>query len=221
MLQNCVSCHRDANYYSCFTDCAAATMLSYEKPEADVMLRRPRNTKKDRLVDWKLIFHAYGIIGVIETLASFAMAYWYLQKNGLPFKDLWFSFGVIPPYMDADRYNQLLNQASSIYFVNLVVMQWFNLLATRTRRLSIFQHPPAFNKATQNLYLFPAMIFALIMVFIWCYIPKLDAVINTTTVPVEHWFLPFTFGLFIVILDEARRFAARKWPTGVIARLAW
>jgi len=26
----------------CFTDCAAATVLAYETPEADVLLRRPR-----------------------------------------------------------------------------------------------------------------------------------------------------------------------------------
>jgi sodium/potassium-transporting ATPase subunit alpha len=44
--------------------------------------------------------------------------------------------------------------------------QLFNLLATRTRRLSIFQQPPAFNKDTQNLLLFPAMVFAIVIVFI-------------------------------------------------------
>jgi len=58
------------------------------------------------------------------------------------------------------------NEASSIYFVNLVVMQFFNLLAVRTRRLSIFQQPPLFNKETQNWLLFPAMLFALCMIFI-------------------------------------------------------
>jgi hypothetical protein len=50
---------------------------------------------------------------------------------------------------DADYINETANTASSIYFVNLVVMQIFNLLATRTRHLSIFQQPPVFNKATQ------------------------------------------------------------------------
>ncbi|KIE01664.1 ATPase, P-type, transmembrane domain protein, partial [Metarhizium majus ARSEF 297] len=149
----------------CFTDCAAATILSFEKPEADVLLRRPRNVKKDRLVNWQLIFHAYAIIGVTETLASFAMAFWYLQRQGIPFKDLWFSFGVLPASINPDYYAEKLNEASSIYFVNLVVMQWFNLMATRTRRLSIFQHPPLFNKKTQNLYLFPAIVFALAMAF--------------------------------------------------------
>ncbi|KAI1389342.1 calcium ATPase [Hypoxylon trugodes] len=205
----------------CFTDCAAATVLSYEKPEADVLLRKPRNVKKDRLVNWQLIIHAYGVLGMIETIASFAMAYWYLEKNGIPFRVLWFSFGNLPDWIDPDYYATKLNEASSIYFVNLVVMQWFNLLAVRTRRWSIFQHPPAFNKTTQNLYLFPAIAFALSMAVLWLYIPQLQSVLGTSPVPVEHWFLPFAFGLFIMLFDEGRKFLVRRYPNGIAAKLAW
>lgn len=206
---------------SCFTDCAAATVLSYEKPEADVLKRRPRNVKKDRLVNWQLIFHAYGIIGMTETLASFAMSYWYLERNGIAFKDLWFSFGKVPSYVTQEYYNQKLTEASSIYFVNLVVIQWFNLMATRCRRLSMFQHPPLWNKATQNLKLFPAILFALAMAFLWLYPPSIQRVIITAAVPVEHWFLPFAFGIYIILVDEARRFWVRKYPHGVVAKMAW
>ena len=107
---------------SCFTDCAAATVLAYEKPEADVLLRPPRNPKKDRLVDWKLMLQAYGVIGVLQTVSSFAMSYWYLQRTGIPFSALWFKFGEVPEGIDPDYYNNRLNEASSIYFINLVVM---------------------------------------------------------------------------------------------------
>ena len=106
----------------CCTDCAAATALAYEKPEADVLLRKPRNAKKDRLVDWKLILQAYGFIGIIETVSSFAMAYWYAERRGLSFSILWFGFGASPSGMSAAEELQILNTASSIYFVNLVVM---------------------------------------------------------------------------------------------------
>lgn len=106
----------------CFTDCAAATVLAYETPEADVLLRRPRKPKVDRLVDWKLILQSYGFIGVIETLTSFAMSYWYLQRSGIPFSALWFKYGELPENIDQAYYNARLAEASSIYFVNLVVM---------------------------------------------------------------------------------------------------
>ncbi|KAI1179521.1 calcium ATPase [Nemania sp. FL0916] len=205
----------------CFTDCAAATVLSYEKPEADVLLRRPRNVKKDRLVNWQLVIHAYGVIGILETTLSFFVSYWYLQRNGIPFNQLWFAFGKIPDGVDPDYYADQLNIASSIYFVNLVVMQWFNLMAVRTRRWSIFQHPPAFNKRTQNLYLFPAILFSVSIAILWLYIPQLHSILGTVPVPVEHWFLPFAFGTFILLFDESRKFLIRKYPKSILAKLAW
>jgi len=94
-------------------------------------------------------------------------------------------------------------------------------MALRTRRLSIFQHPPAFNKATQNLYLFPAIAFALVMAIFWLYIPQLQSTLGTTSVPAEHFFLPAAFGLGILALDEGRKWCVRKWPGGLIARCAW
>lgn len=59
---------------------------------------------------------------MIETVCSFAMAFWYLQRNGIPFSDLWFKFGEIPAGIDVDFYNARVNEASSIYFINLVIM---------------------------------------------------------------------------------------------------
>jgi len=114
---------------NCFTDCLAATALAYEKPEADVLTRPPRKIGHDRLVDWKLVLQSYGLIGLLETTASFAMAYWYLERQGISFGTLWFSFGNVP--YDADYYAQQLNVASSIYFVTLVVM-WVPLLNVLT-----------------------------------------------------------------------------------------
>jgi len=99
--------------------------------------------------------------------------------------------------------------------------QWFNLMATRTRHLSIFQHPPAFNKATQNLYLFPAILFSFVIIFIFCYPPGLQNVLGTTNIPVEYFFLPMAFGLGLLFVDEARKWPVRKWPGGVLARVAW
>ncbi|KAI2640056.1 hypothetical protein GGS21DRAFT_394698 [Xylaria nigripes] len=205
----------------CFTDCAAATVMSYEQPEADLLLRKPRDVKKDRLVDWQLLFYAYGIVGIVQTVTSFAMSFFYLEKQGIPFSQVWFSFGKVPDGIDPDFYTAHLNTASSIYFVNLVVMQWFNLLAVRTRRWSIFQQPPIFNPKTQNWYIFPAIIFSLLMAILWLYIPQLHSVLGTVPVPVENWFIPFGFGLFILLLDEARKYVVRGYPNSIIAKMAW
>ncbi|KIW02333.1 hypothetical protein, variant [Verruconis gallopava] len=205
----------------CFTDCAAATAIAYEKPEADVLRLRPRNPKKDHLVDWKLILQAYGITGVLQTTLSFAMSYWYAQRKGLPFSVLWFGFGASPANMSADTMNQILNTASSIYFVNLVVMQWFNLMAVRTRRLSLLQHPPLFRKETRNLYLFPAVFFSFLIAIFFLYVSIFHEKLGTSQVPAEHWFIPMGFGVGILLIDEARKWAVRRYPNGPVAKIAW
>lgn len=56
------------------------------------------------------------------------------------------------------------------YFFTLVEMQWGNLLASRTRRLSLFQANP-FSEKNKNLWILPAMLAALAFVFFFSYVP--------------------------------------------------
>jgi len=226
----------------CFTDCAAATALAYEEPEADVMLRKPRDVKKDKLVDWRLLLQSYGFIGIIETTTSFAMSFWYLQRQGIPFSSLWFSFGdyVTPAGHDAAYITHHLSVASAIYFVNLVVMQWFNLMGLRTRRTSLFTQPPLrFRKVTAataphsaswngswhvegNWYLFPAIVVALVMVFIFCYIPGLQEVAVSNPIPGEYWGLGFAWGVSLLSIEEVRKMLVRRSKGGGFwEKIAW
>ena len=204
----------------CLSDCAGAIALAFEKPEADLLLRKPRSPWDDKLVDWRLLLQAYGFTGVILCTTSFAMAYWYAQRRGVPFSTLWRSYGSCGD-LDPDFVQQVLNEASSIYFVNLVITQFFNLFAVRTRRLSLLHHPPVFRKATQNIALFPAVTFGLVMIFIWLYIPGLQRTINSTSVPVEYLFFPVAFGMGLLVIDEGRKYAVRRWPDGLLTRMAW
>lgn len=48
------------------TDMIPAISMAYEKPEADIMTRPPRNAKTDRLVTKKLINFSYMQIGIIQ-----------------------------------------------------------------------------------------------------------------------------------------------------------
>jgi sodium/potassium-transporting ATPase subunit alpha len=52
------------------TDVLPALSLVYEKPEADLLLRKPRDRKKDRLADRKLLCHAYFFLGILESLTA-------------------------------------------------------------------------------------------------------------------------------------------------------
>jgi sodium/potassium-transporting ATPase subunit alpha len=94
-------------------------------------------------------------------------------------------------------------------------------MATRTRRLSILQHPPLFRRSTRNLFLFPAILFALVVAAIFLYIPKLQSVLSTTSVPAVHYFLPAAFGMGLLLLDEARKWVLRRYPKSLLAKMAW
>ncbi|KAF8603003.1 sodium-potassium ATPase [Ceratobasidium sp. AG-I] len=193
------------------TDVLPALSLALEKPEQGLLTRRPRNVKTDRLADWRLLFHAYFFLGIIESLCAMSMSFWYLQRNGVPFSDLVFGYGKWPT-LDEEK----LNTAQSVYFFTLVIMQWGNLLATRSRKLSIFQHKPS-----GNWYIFPAMICALAIAFFFSYVPFFQHTFLTRGVPVEHYFIPLAFAAGILFLDEARKWAVRRYPKGLLAKLAW
>lgn len=205
----------------CSSDCFAAICLAYESAEMDILRRPPRSISKERLVDWKLLTQGYLLCGTWECFCSMSMAYWYLERMGIPFGAITLGFGILPSNMDPVFVQAKENVASSIYFVNLVVMQFFNLMAVRTRFQSIFTHPPLFNKETQNYRLFASMVFSLAVIFIFCYIPWFQKVISSTQVPVEYFFLPAAFGFVWLCLDELRKLIARKWPKSFVAKMSW
>ncbi|TFK33627.1 sodium-potassium ATPase [Crucibulum laeve] len=193
------------------TDVLPALSLCLEQPESGLLLRKPRDIKNDRLADWRLLLHAYGFLGVIESLCAMSMSFWYLQRNGVPFSNLALGFGNWPG-LD----NELYFRAQSVYFFTLVIMQWGNLFATRGRKLSILQHTPA-----SNWYVFPAASMALCIGIFFCYVPWFQKVFQTRPIPVEHFFIPVTFGIAILILDEMRKIVVRKYPKCIIGWLAW
>ncbi|KAK7054487.1 hypothetical protein VNI00_003685 [Paramarasmius palmivorus] len=203
-----------------FTDLFPALSMVYEKPEADLLLRKPRDRKKERLVDLPLILHAYGFIGIIHSLTSMVGAFYFgYARHGIPFSALWLKYGNYD--VDPELLAEVTNKAQSIYFFNLVIIQWGNLLATRTRRLSLFQQNPLWGKRSQNLWLLPAMAIALGLACLFSYVPWFQKVFLTRGVDVEFFFLPMAYGVGVVFLDEMRKWWNRTHPKSLLARVAW
>jgi sodium/potassium-transporting ATPase subunit alpha len=107
-------------------------------------------------------------------LTAYRAFYFGFQRQGIPFSALWLKYGGYD--VDPDVFAEALNRAQSICmssvvrfvkftkspldFFNLVIMQWGNLLASRTRKQSIISQNPLWGE-TRNLFLFPAMLVAL------------------------------------------------------------
>jgi hypothetical protein len=123
------------------TDVFPALALVKEQPEADLMLRKPRDRKKDPLADYKFFLQAYAFIGVLESffsmigyafqcmsmlffpLTSQFSAFWFgFHRRGIPFSALWLKFEGTG--IDPDVLAEATNHAQSIcalpLFVNLI-----------------------------------------------------------------------------------------------------
>ncbi|VDC04342.1 unnamed protein product [Peniophora sp. CBMAI 1063] len=195
------------------TDVLPALSMCFEPPETGLLSRPPRDVKKERLADWRLLLHAYGFLGILESLCAMSMSFWFLQRRGIPFSSLALGFGNWPGLT-----NDLLFEAQNIYFFTLVLMQWGNLLATRTRKTSILQMPPSWKI---NRAVIPAALLALSIGIFFSYVPAFHSVFQTHDIPVEYFFLPMAYGLGLLILDETRKLANRRYPHSLVAWLAW
>ena len=55
------------------TDVLPALSMCFEPPESGLLNRPPRNVRTDRLANFRLLLHAYGFLGVLESLCAMSM----------------------------------------------------------------------------------------------------------------------------------------------------
>eukprot|EP01137_Pigoraptor_chileana_P008589 Opistho-2@55635 len=203
------------------TDMAPAMSLMYEEGEADLLTRKPRKPGKDALVNGKLLAHAYLFLGVTEAFFAHLMYFVYMKAEwNVNAGDLILAFDRwgVDGYAGLTSDEQATANATGrcVFFVTLVIMQFGNLMATRTRKLSIFQQSPL-----RNPYLFLAMPCSIVVAIILLYGPAIQNLFSTSPIPVQYWFYPFPMAIFIVFLDELRKLYVRHRPESLVARYAW
>ncbi|ETO18591.1 P-type ATPase [Reticulomyxa filosa] len=134
----------------CGTELAPAIALAYEKAESDVMLRKPRDSKKDRLVTLRLMAYSYAVCGIVEFLVGWLGFMLVFKYHDIPMKDLiwsatdyWatdsndyhLSNGKV---LSASQQVEILNQGQAMYWFLIVSAQFFHVFFVRTRNQSVF-----------------------------------------------------------------------------------
>ncbi len=107
-----------------------------------------------------------------------------------------------------------------IYYVSLCVMQMFNLLTTRTRYVSFFNHNPFFGKA-RNWTIIIGIVFSSSVGLIITLVPWFNSVFKTQPVPIQYVCPALGFGLALFLFDEIRKFLVRRYPNSFLAKMAW
>lgn len=205
------------------TDMVPAISLAYEKAESKIMERKPRDAKRDKLVNSRLISMAYGQIGIIQALAGFFTYFVIMGENGflpgtlLGLRKEWDdrndfvqdSYGQEWSY--AQR-KQLEYTCHTGFFVSIVVVQWADLIVCKTRLNSVFQ------QGMKNYYLVFGLIFETCLAVFLAYCPGLNAALKMYGLRGEWWCTAFGFCLIIFIYEELRKLAIRKNPGGWVER---
>ncbi|KAK6962884.1 sodium/potassium-transporting ATPase subunit alpha, partial [Biomphalaria glabrata] len=205
------------------TDMYPAISFAYEPSEQDIMKRKPRNAKKDKLVNQRLISMAYGIIGFLQASCGFFVYCIIMIENGffmytLPglrnewdakaINDLEDSYGQEWTYGQRKLLEQTCHTA---FFVSIVIVQWADLIISKTRRLSLFQH------GMTNWVLNSSLVFETVLALLIAYLPFMTFLKVQYIRPV-YWLYPMVYTIVLWMMDECRRFILRIHPRGFVER---
>mmetsp|Transcript_18105 Transcript_18105/g.45586 ORF Transcript_18105/g.45586 Transcript_18105/m.45586 type:complete len:1179 (-) Transcript_18105:1049-4585(-) len=115
------------------------------------------------------------------------------------------------------RYQQYaLQSAQTAYFVTAVWCKIMNVLVTKTRKLSIFQHG-----IRNNRFLLVAVVFECCLVVLLVYVPFLNVVFNTQPLYGAHWVLGIPWILFLFCYDELRKLLIRRYPGTLLEKVLY
>nr|XP_023395589.1 potassium-transporting ATPase alpha chain 1 [Loxodonta africana] len=201
------------------TDIFPSVSLAYEKAESDIMHLRPRNPKRDRLVNEPLAAYSYFQIGAIQSFAGFTDYFTAMAQEG------WFPLlcvGLRPQWEDhhlqdlQDSYGQewtfgqrLYQQYTcyTVFFISIEVCQIADVLIRKTRRLSAFQQG-----FFRNRILVIAIVFQVCIGCFLCYCPGMPNIFNFMPIRYQWWLVPLPYGILIFVYDELRKLGVRCCP---------
>jgi sodium/potassium-transporting ATPase subunit alpha len=203
------------------TELGPAISLAYEKAEANLMERKPRDPAKDRLVSPALMIYSYVISGVIITLGCL-MAYWFSYKqNDLRLSDFhapgyengdFFSLTVSEPVtiertqrtFSAAEQKQIFSEGVTAFYITLTVAQFCHIWVCKTRISSLFVH------GFDNKLTFYGVGAGLALVVLFCYVPGIQDIVGATIVGWVPWACALVTGAALLIYNETSKWYFRR-----------
>lgn len=185
------------------TDIVPALGLGAERPETDVMKRKPR-PRGERLLSRNLLLMSYGIVGMIQAAAGFFTYFVILYSGG-------WEWG-----QDLANSDPLYRTAITGFFASIIICQVADVIICRTRTQSLFTVGVWSNK----LVLF-GIAFELLFLACISYLPAFNTFFGTAPLEGWHLMLSVPFALAILIGDEIRRVFVRRGNRFVLRWLTW
>ena len=185
------------------TDILPALGLGAEKPETDVMKRKPR-PRSERLLSRNLLFMSYGIIGMLQAAAGFFTYFTILYAGG-------WEWG-----QDLANSDPLYRTAITGFFASIIICQVSDVIICRTRTQSVF----SVGFFSNHLVLI-GIAAELLLLAVISYVPAANAFFGTAPLELWHLSLSLPFAVAILLGDELRRVFVRRENRFVLRWLNW
>ncbi|MFF5313384.1 cation-translocating P-type ATPase [Streptomyces massasporeus] len=171
------------------SDVLPALALGAEPPESDVMDRPPR-PRRERLFSMAVVRRIL-FLGGIQALGVCAVFFWHVGTSGIPFADF-----------TAD--DPVYREAITLVQAGIVISQFFNALAVRTERESVFRAG-----LLSNPRLIAAGLFGIALMAAISYVPLLQSIFHTAPLSAGDWALLTAVGVLPLAADEVRKMRLR------------
>uniref|UniRef100_A0A8B9T4J2 Sodium/potassium-transporting ATPase subunit alpha n=1 Tax=Anas platyrhynchos TaxID=8839 RepID=A0A8B9T4J2_ANAPL len=183
------------------TDIFPSVSLAYERAESDIMHLKPRNPRRDRLVNEPLAAYSYFQIGAIQSFAGFTDYFVAMAQEG------WWPLlclGLRPRW--EDTHEQELQDSYG--------QQWVRAapFGPIWPYLALCGRCSAPYSSIWNHILVIAIVFQVSIGCFLCYCPGMPNIFNFMPIRFQWWFVPMPFGLLILIYDEIRKLGVRRHP---------
>ena len=174
------------------SDTLAALGLGVERPDPQIM-RRPPRPQGERLMNWPLAFRAYLFLGLIEAAAAMAVFFFVLNRAG-------WKYG-----QNLAAQDPVYVQATTACLSTIIVMQIVNVFLCRSDTRSVFS-----TGIFSNTLIILGVISEIAILLLINYTPWGNSLLGTAPIGEEVWgfVIPFAAGMFI--LEELRKWFARK-----------
>ncbi len=185
------------------TDIVPALGLGAEKPETDVMHKKPR-PRGERLLTRNLLGMSYGIIGMVQAAAGFFTYFVIMYSGG-------WQWG-----QQLASSDPLYRTAITGFFASIIICQIADVIICRTRRQSLL----SIGIFSNRLVLF-GIATELMLLGLISYVPVFNTFFGTAPLQVWHLMLSVPFAILIVMGDEVRRIFVRRGTPFVLKWLTW
>lgn len=175
------------------SDVLPALALGAEPMEHDVMDSPPR-PRRERLFSTAVMGRIL-FLGGIQALGVCAVFFWHIHASGIP-------------YADFTKSDPVYREAITMVQAGIVVSQFFNTLAVRTDRQSVFRAG-----LFTNPWLLAAGCFGIGLMAAISYAPPLRAIFNTAPLAAADWAVLAAFGALLLAAEEARKWVLRRRST--------